>query len=358
MNQIDLSERYDQRRTPQGLEPAYNGEIEFIFRDPITKVEIGRQRQKNLIKIQAKEILSHRLSYGKVWDPAGGGGAGAWVSSGIDTTEELAVKYIVFGASFDDDGNPLDNSDERFYTFNTATGAFVPKLLGPGAEYNGGLINPIPIAEPSRPLKRIERIYFESSYQPAGTPLLQDDVRCLNNVVVLETTLRKDEYNGFGTTATDFFTITEVALVAGKELGVTGACECDPHDLFLDGSGADAIGATATGTATVTILPTESAYVNTIKEGDTIKIVEAGETAGSEAILDQVSPYYLVISKSVGGSDLELDRTPADSDNVPLTGAIGLFKDSYRIFSHRVLTSPIKKSQDFEVTVRWRLIMG
>jgi len=358
MNKITLTEQYGRKRTRKGIEQAYRGEIEFIFRDPVTKTEITSYREKNLIKIQAKEILAHRLPYDKVWDPAGGSGAGAWVSSGIDPLAELAVKYIIFGASFDEDGNPLDTSDDRFYTLDKASGAFVPIRLGPGAEFGGGLINPVPIAEPSRPLKRIERIYFESSYQPAGTPLLQDDVRAINNVVVLETTLRKDEYNGFGTTMTDFFTITEVALVGGKELSATGACECDPHDLFLEGSDNDAIGATATGTPTVTILPSESAYVDMIKEGDTIKIVEAGVTAGSDQVLDQVTPFYLVVSKAVGGSDVVLDRTPADSNNVPLTGSVGLFKDGFRIFSHRVLSTPVKKSLDFEIVVRWRIIMG
>lgn len=358
MASINLIDEYGRQRKLSGIESAYRGEIEFIFRDPITKTEWRSYREKNLIKIQAKEILSHRLPYNKVWDPAGGSGSGAWVSSGIDPLEELAVKYIAFGASFDANGSPLDASDDRYYTLDGVSGAYVPRRLGVGAEYGGGLINPVPIAEPSRPLKRIERIYFEPSYQPAGTPLLQDDVRALNNVVVLETTLRKDEYNGFGTTSTDFFTITEVALIAGKELDATGACECDPHELFLEGSGGDAIAATATGTPTVTIAPTESAYVDVIKEGDTIKIVEAGGTAGGAGTLDQISPFYLVVNKAVGGSDVVLDRTPATAANVPLSGPIGLFKDGFRIFSHRILSTPVKKSIDFEIVVRWRIIMG
>lgn len=358
IDMINLDEQYGRARTPQGIGQSYRGEIEFIFRDPVTKQEFRSYRERNLIKIQAKEVLAHRLPYNKVWDPTGGTGTGAWVSSGIDPLEELAAKYIVFGASFDSDGNPLDTSDDRFYTLDGASNAYVPIRLSPGAEYGGGLINPVPIAEPSRPLKRIERIYFESSYQPAGTPLLQDDVRALNNVVVMETTLRKDEYNGFGTTATDFFTITEVALVAGRELDAVGACECDPHDLFLEGSGGDAIGATATGTATVTILPSESAYVDTIKEGDTVKLVQAGGTADSAEILGQISPFYLVVSKVVGGSDVVLDRTPADSNGTPITGSVGLFKDGFRICSHRILTTPVKKSLDFEIVVRWRWIFS
>lgn len=358
MSLISMTEGYGMRRTPSGPRTAYNGEIEFIYRDPVTKQVFGSHREHNIVKIPAKEIIAHRIPYSKVWDPTGGSGAGAWVSSGIDVLEEMALKYIVFGASFDEDNNPLDAADTRFYTVDFASGAYVPVRLGPGAEYDGGLVNAIPISEPSRPLKRIERIYFESSYQPAGTPLLQDDVRALNNVVVLETTLRKDEYNGFGTTATDFFTITEVVLAAGKELGAVGACECDPHTLFLEGSGDDAIGATATGTSTVTILPGESAYVDVIKEGDTVKLVEAGGTVDGAEALDQVTPYYLVVSKAVGGSDVTLDRTPASSDGTPITGSVGLFKDGFRIFSHRILKTPVKKSLDFEIVVRWRIILG
>ena len=177
---------------------AYKGEIEFIFKDRQGRV-IESRREHNIIKIFAKEILAHRLGYGKVWDPTAGTGTGAWVTHSIDL-EEYAPKYIVFGASYDNDGNPLDTADTRYYTADSVVGGYIPIMLGSGAEYDGGLINAIPIAEPSRPLKRIERIYFEPSYQPAGTPLLQDDVRALNNIIVFETTLRKDEYNGFGTT--------------------------------------------------------------------------------------------------------------------------------------------------------------
>lgn len=352
-----VSESYGWKIGPQGPEQSVKGEIEFEFRDKLGNI-IHSYREPNLIKIFAKEIFSHRLPYKKVWDPTASGGAGEWISSGIDVAEEFAVKYIVFGASFDENNAPLDSSDERFYRLDAASGAYVPVRLGPGAEFGGGLINAIPIAEPTRPLKRIERVYFEPSYQPSGTPLLQDDVRAINNVVVLETTLRKDEYNGFGLTSSDFFTITEVALVGGKELGEIGDCECDPHDLFLDGSGDDAILAAFSGTATVTIDPSESAYVDVIKEGDQVKITAAGATDSATDTLDQISQFYLVISKAVGGSDITLDRTPTDSNSVPLTGACGLFKDGFRIFSHRILKSPLKKSEDFEVVVRWRIICG
>jgi hypothetical protein len=51
-----------------------------------------------------------------VEDPTAGTGSGAWVASGIDPLDELSAKYIVFGASFDADGNPLDTADTRVYS--------------------------------------------------------------------------------------------------------------------------------------------------------------------------------------------------------------------------------------------------
>lgn len=354
---IILQEQYGLRRTVGGYETAYRGEVEFLIKDRNGQV-INQYREPNLIKIFAKEMLAHRLPFSKVWDPNAGTGSGAWVASSIDPGEEFAAKYILFGASFDSEGNPLDASDTRFYMVDPASGASVPIRLGVGAEFSGGLINAIPISEPLRPLKRVERIFFEPSYQPAGTPLLQEDVRAMNNVVVLETTLPKEEYNGFGVTASDFFTITEVALVGGRELGLTGACECNPHDLFLEGSGNDAILAHATGAATISIDPSELAFVDVIKEGDQVKIVAAGSTAAATNILNQVTPFYLVINKAVGGSDITLDRTPVDVDNNPVVGDIGIFRDTLRLFSHRILSVPVKKSVDFSVTVRWRITMA
>lgn len=336
---------------------TYQGEIEFEIRDRQGRI-VHSHREPNIVKIFAKEILSHRLPYSKVWDPNANSGDGAWVSHNIDL-DEHAAKYIVFGASFDENGNPLDVADSRFYTLDPVTGAYIPKTLGAGAEYDGGLINAVPISEPNRPLKRIERIYFEPTYQPAGTPLLQADVRALNNVVVFETTLLKDEYNGFAVTNSDYFTITEVALVGAVELDSVGACECDPRSIFLTPSASgDAILASASGSTTVSIDPSESVDVDVIKEGDQVKIVSAGGTVDDTNVLDQVNPYYLVISKTVGGYDVVLDRVPVDSDNNPITGSIGLLRDGFRIFSHRILKTPIKKSADFEIITRWRIIMN
>ena len=338
---------------------TYRGELEFEFRNPVTKKVFKTIRDHNIVKIFAKEMLAYRLPHTKIWDPNGGSGSGAWIDSGIDPAEEFSAKYIVFGASFDENGAPLDTVDSRYYTQDPVTGTFVPNRLGVGADYDGGLINAVPISEPSRPLKKIERIYFESSYQPAGTPLLQEDVRAMNNIVVMETTLRKEEYNGFALTSSDFFTITEVALAGGKELDSVGACECTPTELFLEGKNdGTAITINSTGTSTVSIDAADLAYVNTIKEGDQVKIVDAGDTAGDDSAIQQVNPHFLVVSKAVGGSDIVLDRTPVDSNNDALTGQLGIFRNTLRLFSHRILKTPFKKSEDFEVVVRWRIILN
>lgn len=354
---LTLQEQYGQQRTKRGVVKSYKGEIEFEFRDTAGRV-IDRYREPNLVKIFAKEMLSHRLPYSKVWDPNATGGAGDWVAHSIDL-DEFAAKYIVFGASFDDNGNPLDTADTRFYTADSVVGGYIPITLGTGAEYDGGLINAVPISEPTRPLKRVERVYFESSYQPAGTPLLQADVRAMNNIVVLETTLLKSEYNGFGVTASDYFTLTEVALVGAAEVGSVGACECAPRDIFLigDSSTGQAFLATASGGSSVSLDPSVT-DVDAISEGDQIKIVETGTTAEEDAILNQLNPYYLVTSKVVGGHDLVLDRVPVDEDNNVITGQVGVLRDGFRIFSHRILQRPPRKSIDFEIVVRWRIIMN
>lgn len=357
MTDINFEDQYGYSVGPRGrVYKSCQGEIEFIIKDKHGRI-IDNIRQPNIVKIFAKEILSHRLPYSKVWDRNANSGAGGWVAHDIDI-DEYAAKYICFGASFDNNGVPLDAEDERFYIRDSITGGYTPISLGVGAEYDGGLINPITLAEPTRPLKRIERIFYESSYQPSGTPLLQPDVRAINNVVVLETTLLTDEYNGFGLTTNDFFTITEVALVGAAEVNSIGSCNCAPRDLFLTGD-ATGIGfqASASGTTTVT-LDSTATNIDDIKEGDQIKITELDSTAAEDAIVNQVNPYYLVINKAVGGRDIVLDRVPVDADNVPITGDIGIYRDGFKIFSHRVLRSPVKKSSDFEIVVRWRIIMN
>jgi hypothetical protein len=354
---ITLPEQYGIRVDAKGRRyKACQGEVEFIIKDRHGRV-IDNIRERNIVKIFAKEILAHRLPHSKVWDVNANGGAGGWVAHDIDI-DEFAAKYICFGASFDESGNPLDTADTRFYTEDSVVGGFVPISLGVGAEYDGGLINAVPIAEPTRPLKRIERVFFESSYQPSGTPLLQEDVRAINNIVVLETTLLKEEYNGFGLTASDFFTLTEVALVGAEERDSVGACECSPRDIFLTGdSNGLAFQASASGTTTISLDPA-AVNIDDIREGDQVKIVARDTTAADDSDLNQLNPYYLVISKVVGGRDIVLDRVPVDTDNAALTGDVGVLRDGFKIFSHRILKSPVKKSEDFEIVVRWRIIMN
>jgi hypothetical protein len=355
-SKLNLNEQYGYNSNTGGIAKSYQGEIEFEIRDRKGRV-VSTHREKNIVKIFAKEILAHRLPHSKVWDTTANAGAGGWTTHSIDL-DEYSAKYIVFGASYDESGNPLDAADTDFYTPDTTIGGYIPLTLGPGAQYDGGLIKAIPIAEPSRPLKRIERIYFEPSYQPAGTPLLQEDVRCMNNVVVFETTLTTDEYNGLGVTTNDYLTLTEVALVGAAEIGSVGSCECDPRDIFLTGrSTGGAFLASANGTATVNLDISES-EVDAIMEGDQIKIVQSESTANEDLNLNQLNPYYMVVNKAIGGRDITLDRVPVDIDNNPITGSIGLLRDGFRIFSHRILKNPVKKSSDFEIICRWRIIMN
>lgn len=336
----------------------YKGVIEFIIKDKNGKI-LETRMEPNIVKIFAKEMLSHRLPSSEIWDPNAGTGSGDWVDSGIDPTEEFSARYVLLGASFDDDGVPLDTDDTRYYTIDTVSGGFIPIRLEPGAEFSGGLINAVPLAEPDRPLKRIENIDFEASFQPSGSPFLDEDVRGMNNIVLLETTLQLDEYNGFGLSSSDFFTITEIALAGGKRFGLLGDCECTPRELFLEGSSdGDALLASITADADVVTLDPSESQVDLIKEGDQIKIVAAGSSAGENEDLDQLNPFYLVLSKQPGGRDIQLDRVPVDSNNDPLSGSIGLLRDTLRIFSHRILEAPLKKSSVFEIIIRWRIIFS
>lgn len=340
---------------------SYKGELEFIIRDKHGRL-VENRKEPNIVKIFAKEILSHRLPHSKIWNPDANSGAGAWESNGLNL-DEFSPKYIVFGASYNTTTfAPLDTADPSFYYQDTVLGGYYPVQLTSGAAFQGGLIKAVPVSEPLRPLKRVERIFYQPSYQPAGTPLLQDDVRAINNIVVFETVLRKDEYNGMGITASDSFTIAEVALVGAPEVGSIGSCDCDPHSLFLEGDvHGYPLSAVATGTSTISL----DQASDIIKEGDQIRITDGTELAGQGGfagtgadILDQVSPYYLVISKSGAGRDIVLDRTPAKSDGSPIVGTIGVLRDSFRIFSHRILKLPLKKTSDYEITVRWSIILN
>lgn len=338
----------------------FRGEIEIIVRDKRLGRVVHRQIEPNIVKIFAKEMLAKRIAHSRIWDRTANSGTGAWVASPVDPEEEFSAKYILFGASFDENGVPLDTDDERYYVVDPVTQIAVPKRLTPGATDEGGLINAIPIAEPDRPLKRIESIDFEPTYQPAGTPQLQDDVRAMNNIVLLETTLLPEEYNGFNLSGSggDSFTITEVALIGGKELDLVGACECDPKKLFLEGDeNGISLNATASGTDIITLDPAV-VNVDLIKEGDQLKVVAQGGDTGSDDTLGQLTPYYLVLSKSLGGRDIQLDRVVSDSNQNPLSGPIGVMRNTLRIFSHRILSTPVRKTSDFEIVVRWRLIFN
>jgi hypothetical protein len=346
--------RSQQVRLSDTHKQGYAGEVEMVVRDVHGNI-IEQPSGPNIVKIQAKECFAHRLAPARIWDPSGGSGDGAWVAHSIDL-EEFSARYIVFGASFNEAGDPLDTTDTRYYIHDMVTGSYVAKTLEVGANYDGGLINAVPLAEPGRPLKRIERFYFEPSYQPAGTPLLQADVRAMNNVVVFETTLLREEYNGFGLTGSDFFTITEVALVAAAEVGSVGLCNCNPRDLFLTGVDGQPIAAAANGTTTVSI--DDMADATLINEGDQIKLVASETTAAADSIIDQTNPYYLVVAKTPGGRDMVLDRVPVNADGDPITGGVGVFRDGFRVIAHKILKAPVRKSQETIVTCRWRLIMG
>ena len=348
MNKLSLKEELSNHKVM--------GVITFTVRDRQGKI-VRRWSEHNIVKIFAKEMLAHRIPSTQVWDINANSGSGGWVDTNNDPHQEFSARYILFGASFDPNGVPLDVNDPRYYTTDPVTGQMVPIALGPGADYDGGLINAIPLAEPQRPLKRVENITYSPTYQPAGTPLLQPDVRAINNVVNLTTTLELFEYNGLGISDSDYFTITEVALVGGRLIGAIGACEISPRDLFLQGAEECSIGsapftASAGPGDVITLSP---AYANEINQGDQIKIVGSTDSAGADSI-PQVSPFYLVLSKL--GSSLQLDRVPVTTSNVPITGPIGVYRDTLRIFSQRILNSPLKKSADFEIEVTWSLIFN
>lgn len=359
MSDITVQEFYD--ALDPDLKKGATGIIEFIIKDKNGEI-VDHHIEKNVIKIFAKEMLAHRLPSSEVWDPEANGGAGDWVASGIDPTEEFAARYILFGASFDENGAPLGVNDPRYYTQDPVTGSFVPVRLTPAADFNGGLINAIPIEEPDRPLKRVENINFSPTYQPSSSPLVDSSVRAMNNIVQLETVLRIDEYNGFGVTDNDIFTITEVALAGGYRFDAVGSCDLVPSDLFLIGvpSGDEqiSVAAVANGTNVVTISDSEpTSSLAAFKQGGQIKLANRDGTQSDHETLNQVNPYYLVTEYS-GGRDLVLDRVPVDDQNSPLTGDVGVFDASLRIFSHRILSFPVQKSENFEITVRWNIIFN
>jgi hypothetical protein len=141
---------------------------------------------------------------------------------------------------------------------------------------------------------------------------------------------------------------------------MANVCNCPPRDIFLLGhtDGLPLQANIAVAGSTVSLTETTGEYINYIKVGDTIKIVASDSTAAENNELDQLNPFYLVMSKVNGGVDITVDRTIRTANNTPITGAVGVFKDEFRMFSHRILQTPVKKSSDFEVIVRWSINMA
>lgn len=344
---------------------ATAGILEFIVKDKNGNV-VDHIIEKNIIKIFAKEMLSHRLPSTEIWDITANGGLGDWVSSDIDLDEEYSARYIIFGASFDENGTALGTNDPRFYTQDPVTGQFVPVRLDPSADFGGGLINAIPISGVERPLKKVESIKYSNTYQPTGSPLIDASVRSINNILIVESTLTTSEYNGFSGTGGDFFTISEVALAGGRKLGNVGQCGLIPANLFLQGKEPEVSGNTfetaidiiLNGSNVVTINSSEATTsVDLFKKGNQVKIVNTGGTQDDHNVINQINPHYLIVDTS-GGRDLVLDRVPTDQDGVILAGNAGLFRDTLKIFSHRILSTPVQKSQSFEILCRWSIIFN
>ena len=352
MNKLNVSDNYN----------TYKGTIEIIIKDRSGHV-VDRIIEPNLIKVFAKEMISHRLPYSKYWSPTANSGAGGWVNTNIDPNEEFSIKYMLFGASFDGDNSPIEGqADNRFYRFDTVSSSYVALSPSVGASNDGDLINPIPInAASGRPIKKIEKVSFAPSYQPADSPLVDDKVRAINNVVVFETTLRAHEYNGFGVSDGEYFLITEIALAGGR-LVSEGACECPPQYLFLEGVGGAhdiSLDAEANGGPTVTIDSSVSINdVNRFKIGDQVLVVGRAGSAETYDKLGQVNAHYLVTDKLSGGRELQLDRTPVDINGDPITGQIGVYRNTLRLFNHKIISQPYKKSIVYEVTIKWSIIFN
>ena len=63
-----------------------HGEIEFIIKDRNGNI-LDVVKDRNIVKIFAKEILAHRVGYSKVWDPDAG-------TDGIGLTAILILMRI------------------------------------------------------------------------------------------------------------------------------------------------------------------------------------------------------------------------------------------------------------------------
>lgn len=333
------------------------GEIQLIFRDSKGNI-VDRIIHHNIIKIFMKDHIAHTLPYGYKWDPTGGtSGSGDWVANTINNADLYFPKYIILGAAYDTStanyGAPLGTNDTDFYQTDPVSGQKVPITLYSGANYTGGLIKAIPIDTSNNiPLKRIEDVDFDATYQPPGTPYLRDDVRALYNIVSFSTTLQTTEYNGFGGSFTSF-DICELALVSGPAFDSTiSDCNCDPHNLFLLGHGgnydtdlsASPIEITLTsGSSTITL--NDASDANYIYEGDQIKFVSSHS---------MITEYFMVLSKS--GNQLTLDRVPKDDSNVNIpSGTYHIWVDRFRILAHSILPQPFSKTSALQVDITWKI---
>ena len=54
----------------------------------------------------------------------------------------------------------------------------------------------------------------------------------------------------------------------------------------------------------------------------------------------------------------ETDRVPVDLNGAALTGDAGVFKDTLQLFSQRILSTPVQKSESFEIVVRWTIVFN
>ena len=126
------------------------GYVHITVKNVVTGEIVSDTIDKNIIKIFAKESISHSIVPQNLWDPIGT----AWVPHALDL-ELYRPRYIVFGAAFDENQQPVSGVDNRYYEPDTISGGFRAITLTPGATFGGGLINAVPIASPDRPLKRV-----------------------------------------------------------------------------------------------------------------------------------------------------------------------------------------------------------
>ena len=332
-----------------------SGEIELLFKNKHGQI-VDKKVFHNIIKIYMKDHIAHTLPYPYVWDPTGGTGSGDWVTNDVNR-DLFFPKYIIIGAAYDTStanyGAPLNTNDTDYYKTDPISGQKVPITLYSGDTYNG-LIKAIPINVSNNiPLKRIENISFDATYQPPGTPYLRSDVRAMYNIVSFKTTLTTSEYNGFGGSYTSF-DICELALVSGPAFDSSVSdCDCDPHTLFMMGDGGNYdTGASAVSPIDISIVEgsniitlANASNANYIYEGDQIKLISTHS---------MISEYYLVMNKS--GATLTLDRVPKDDTNTNLpSGNYTMWVDRFRMLAHSILPQPFSKTSALEVDITWKI---